>query len=99
MGDHRASVKITFEAHGITRKFDAWINWFPDSNGVDQRVVDFFRETWEECMAVYDEQVEEYHAKERERAEQAEYRRLQAKFGQIEGAQDAARGPRTGGGE
>lgn len=85
MGDHRAEVKITFEAHGITRKFDAWINWFPNSDGVDQRVVDFFRNAWDDCMAVYDERVEEWHAREREKAERGEYERLRAKFDTPEG--------------
>jgi len=54
MGDHRASVKITFEAHGITRTADMNINWVPEYDGIDDRVREFFQRAWDECLAVYE---------------------------------------------
>jgi hypothetical protein len=48
MGDFRADIKIKFTMFGKTEKADMWINYCPDSEceGVDQRVIDFFRENW-----------------------------------------------------
>ncbi len=83
MGDHRASVKIEFEFHGKTHKMDSWINWSPscsECEGVDQRVIDFFRKGTEEGMTEWYEAVAEDERRNHEKAERDEYERLKAKF-------------------
>jgi hypothetical protein len=87
MGDHRADVKIEFTFHGKTEKFDAWINWCPDSDGdyvIDPRVVNFFRRCYNEGMDRYNDAVYESQRKEREIAERAQelcdLRRLKEKY-------------------
>jgi hypothetical protein len=87
MTDHKASVKIEFSIYGVTEKMDAWINWSPDSSDchpIDQRVVDFFRATYEKARAKYDEDVYEAQREERERQterqERAELARLKSKY-------------------
>lgn len=93
MGDHRASIKIEFSMYGETKKADMWINWSDASSEcsyVDQRVIDFFQESYQ---AMYDNYMEESRreaqkriAREAEERERKEYERLKAKF---EGGQDA----------
>lgn len=84
MGDHRATVKIEFTIHGKTYKMDSWINWFDDGTGVDQRVIDFFRDSWDDARARYDAQQAEYWARENaakiEAEERATLDRLQRKY-------------------
>ena len=84
MGDHRADVKIKFSMHGKTYEMDSGINWFDDGTGVDHRVIDFFRASWEDAKARYDYQCEELfareHAKEIEANERRELDRLKCKY-------------------
>ncbi len=89
MGDHRASIKIEAEFHGVTRKMDAWINYSgwaesAEVEGVDDRIVKFFQGLWREGMAVYDQQMADFYTKqygeEIERAERLEFAKLKAKY-------------------
>lgn len=87
MGDHRASIKIEAAFHGVKRSVDMWINYSPDTSdydGVDYRVVDFFRELYAAGMAVYNEEIAEFYEREAaleiERAERAELAKLKAKY-------------------
>ena len=84
MGDHRADVKIEFTIHGKTYKMDSWINWFDDGTGIDARVVEFFRVSWEDAKARYDAQISELylrdHARDIEARERREMARLKAKY-------------------
>lgn len=87
MGDHRASIKIEFSMYGETKKADMWINWSGTSSecsDVDQRVIDFFRESW---TAMYDKfmeaewrEVRKREAREAEERERKELERLKAKY-------------------
>ena len=64
MGDHRASVKITIEFHGIKRTSDMWINydgWNGTYEGVDDRIIEFCREVWEEGMQMYNAERQNSH--------------------------------------
>ncbi len=85
MGDHRARIHVEFEIHGktYTQTWD-WINYFPDDQGIDQRVIDFFRDSWGDAKARYDERVARWHEAnerpKREAAERAELIRLKAKY-------------------
>lgn len=84
MGDHRASIKIEFSMYGETKKADMWINWSPDENGVDRRVIEFFDEAAHAMSFTYYEQVAKTQEAERriqeEQHERQEYERLKAKF-------------------
>lgn len=84
MGDFRADVQIQLHLIDKDYKFDAWINWFPDGEGVDHRVMDFFREAWADAKSRYDINMErayrEAHAKEIQEAEKRELARLSAKY-------------------
>lgn len=85
MGDHRASIKIEFEFHGKTYKMDSWVNYFPDGDGVDRRVQEFFEKAYNDGMRRYQDELfeadRERREREQEEADRAEYARLKAKFG------------------
>lgn len=85
MGDHRASIKIEMEFHGVKDNCDMWINYSPtDCCSMDERVIGFFRRIYDQGMAKYDTEMAAYEfkrtEKEREQAERAEYERLKSKF-------------------
>src|SRR5579862_8136084 len=72
MGEHRASIKIEMEFHGVKDTCDMWINYMGDQSfceceGVDDRVVKFVRSVYERGMVKYEEAMEKYweeqHAK------------------------------------
>lgn len=77
MGDHRASIKIQAEFHGVKRECDMWINWV---QVMPSAVEDFFRELYNEGHIEYDLKMADYYAKQREEAEKKEYERLKEKF-------------------
>ena len=85
MGDHRASIKIEMEFHGVKDKCDMWINYWPEGScNMDQRVIDFFDRVYQKGMDIYQDEVNKYEA-ERDKAEieaneKAEYERLKTKF-------------------
>lgn len=81
VGDHRADIKIRFEIHGKVYEHEFWINYWPDETGIDVRVQDFFRASWEDALLVYADLIAEADQREQERIERAEYARLQSKFG------------------
>jgi hypothetical protein len=80
MGDMRASIRLVFRIHGKVYKQDLWINYSPDSDGVDERIKEFFRESWDDSLHVYDAIIAAYEAEERERREREELARLTAKY-------------------
>lgn len=84
MGDLRANIEIIFDFQGKKYKMDSWINWMDDGDGIDRRVRDFFRDSYEDGMARYNETMrkiyQEDHRKEIEAGEKAELKRLQKKY-------------------
>lgn len=87
MGDHRANIKIEMEFHGVKNSCDMWINYSPrdyDCDGVDYRVVAFFRRVYEQGMENYNTEQKKYYAeqnkKEIEKKEKAELERLKQKY-------------------
>ena len=85
MGDHRASIKIEMEFHGVKDHTDMWINYFPNTCcNMDQRVVDFFEDVYQRGMDVYDERIEKYREEHDknilETAERSELERLKNKY-------------------
>ncbi len=85
MGDHRASIKIEMEFHGVTRKCDMWINYFPDGEWADRRVIEFFEEAYSAGMDAWNadeaKAIEEREKTETERSEREELARLKEKYG------------------
>lgn len=86
MGDFRADIKIRMESLGKVYKMDSWLNYWPlsECEGVDQRVIDFFRESWEDIKSRHDDLVYKSDTKRRE-AEQrenelADLKRLKEKY-------------------
>ena len=50
MGDFKADVQISISLCGVKRKADMWINMNEQGEfGMDQRIVDFFREVYGEA--------------------------------------------------
>jgi hypothetical protein len=87
MGDHRPKIPADFEMHGHKAHFDfGWCNWSPDNDGVDRRVVDWFREQAAIAIAKWAEEVAadkfERNRREFEDRERAELVRLKGKYEQ-----------------
>lgn len=86
MGDFRADIKIKMESLGKNYKMGSWINYTPESEcyGVDQRIIDFFRNAWDDIKSRHDKKVakyfEEQHKEEIEKQERAELERLKDKY-------------------
>jgi len=57
VGDHRATIKIEFNMHGVTSKTDLWINWWPGcaADGFPTALRDFFDEAEAKSMAAFHE--------------------------------------------
>lgn len=80
MGDMRADIKIKFTIHGKTYKQEFWINYSPDDDGVDVRIKDWFKGSWEDSLEIYHDRVAEYERAELERIELAKLSELRAKY-------------------
>ena len=85
MGDHRAEIHVTFKIHGKTYRLDLdWVNYFVEDDGIDYRVVNFFRQSWDDALGRYREKIhsaeKEADAKRLEATERAELSRLRAKY-------------------
>lgn len=83
MTDMKANVKIEFHFMGKTYAMDSYIN-YSGADGVDERVVEFFQEAYDDGMKRYNEQVRKYymekHAKEIEQEEREILAALKAKY-------------------
>ncbi len=87
MGDHRATIKIEMEFHGVKDSCDMWINWSPrdwECEGVDYRVIEFIQKIYNKGIEKYNAQQEEYWAQQRRKdvevAERKELKRLKQKY-------------------
>lgn len=86
MTDHKASIKVEFSIYGETYKMDSWINWSVggECDPVDDRVIEFFRQSYHDARGKWDEANDEADREQRERAqeteERAELARLKAKY-------------------
>jgi hypothetical protein len=69
MGDFRASIKIDMTLIGKPFKTDMWINYFPNDDGIDSRVADWFRECWDQAKTDYDLRMHEADRTNREAAQ------------------------------
>ena len=82
MTDFKSSIKIEFEFMGVKDKCDMYINYSGDSNDVDDRVADFFREVYEKGMINYNNILAKDAEKEEQIMEKAELKRLKKKYEQ-----------------
>lgn len=85
MGDHRASIKIEINFHGIEEKVDWWINYCDsDGEGLDRRVKEFFSDVYYRGMIKYDEEMlrfySEQNLKKVEAEEKETLRKLKNKY-------------------
>lgn len=86
MGDHRASIIVKFEMHGVKEKCDMWINYYPDEScgyEVDRRVLEFFDAAYKKAMVAYFD--DQYDASlirdaDKEKLEREELSRLKQKY-------------------
>ena len=93
MGDHRISIKMEVKFHGVEETADWWLNWSDYSSechGVDQRVIDFFRDIHERGMEKYNDMIYESQKESRERlqrdTELKELARLKDKYERTDAA-------------
>lgn len=90
MGDSRFYLKGTFSIYGEDFPFDWSLNWYDDGygHGIDDRIVQFFRESYEKAHWKYTEDERKGRAKraekEKERLERDELKRLQEKYGPVD---------------
>lgn len=85
MGDHRPTITCHFEMHGHKADFDfGWCNWSDNGDGIDQRIVDWFREQSQIAMTLYQNAIYEFEwgAREKQQREDelATLARLKAKY-------------------
>lgn len=84
MGEHRASIKIEMEFHGIKDHTDMWINYFPqECCQMDARVVEFFDKMYRRGMEKYHANNEKYFAEQKDIEERKEFERLKKKYGDV----------------
>jgi len=84
MGDHRATIKLYMSIHGKIYEHEMWINYWPDNDGVDNRIKEFFSGAWDDALARYKAQIYELDREDREKRERKkeleELARLKAKY-------------------
>lgn len=84
MGDFRADIRIKMNLIGKYYKYDAWLNYFPDDNGIDRLISEWFKECWNDAKERHDKiiakQWEKYHEKEIEDGEKSKLKRLKEKY-------------------
>lgn len=85
MGDHRADIKVEFTIHEKTyRQVWDWINYTDNGDGIDQRVVEWFDECWQDARDRWYRAIDKADAENRQRREREdelkELARLKAKY-------------------
>ena len=83
--DSRFYLTVKFSIYGKDYEWkNASLNWFDNGDGIDQRIVDFFRQAHDEAYAEHQQAVYEADKDRREReqveAEKKELARLTAKY-------------------
>lgn len=83
MSDFKVGIKLEFSGMGVEKKADMYINYFPDNSeadGVDQRIIDWFRERWQEAYGKYRADQDQDAQRANEEEERREFARLKAKY-------------------
>lgn len=85
MGAHRPIITCHFEMHGHVADFAfGWCNWSDNGDGIDQRIVDWFREQSGIAIAKWRAEIDECYRERRARLIKTEkletLKRLKAKY-------------------
>jgi hypothetical protein len=84
VSDQRADIAISFSIYGETFKYEGSINWSPNDEGIDERIVGFFSNSYQIGYQKYQMRLEDYFRETDERgqreAELAELKRLKLKY-------------------
>jgi hypothetical protein len=84
MSDSRFNLEVKFQIYGKTFKWNPSLNWSDNGDGIDQRIVDWFRERHDTAHSDFLKATRKHFiAEEKRKAEEAErkeYERLKAKF-------------------
>lgn len=84
MGDHRFTIKIEMDFHGVKDKCDMNINFYDSGDGVDIAVKEFLQSVHARGMAKYEAEMAKYWAEQNkkfiEESEKVELDRLQKKY-------------------
>lgn len=68
MGDHRPKITCDFEMHGHKAHFDfGHCNWSDNGDGMDNRIVDWFREQSSIAISIWQQAIWEDQQEEREK--------------------------------
>lgn len=85
MGDHRPTITCHFEMHGHKADFDFGnCNWSDNGDGIDNRIIDWFREQAASAIGIWQDGIYEDQRKAREKKEREEelatLKKLKAKY-------------------
>lgn len=85
MGDHRPTITCTFEMHGHNAYYDfGYCNWTDNGDGIDQRIVDWFREQSKIAIMKWETEVSKAEQDRRkielEKTERELFAKLKAKY-------------------
>jgi len=80
MGDHRANIKLEMDFHDKKYKTEMNINYCDDFNGVDQRVITFFEESYADGIRRYNAAIDKYSQEKRLKNQETEEKELLAKL-------------------
>jgi len=84
MSDSRFNLEVKFRIYGKTYEWEPSLNWSDNGDGIDQRIVDWFRKSHDKAYQDFLESRHKYFAAEEKRkteeVERKEYERLKAKF-------------------
>ncbi len=74
MGDNRATIYIKFEIYGYEAEYNSSHNFYPEQNGVDESIEQFFKQHYESARAKWEEVLYK-EEREREKAREAKARK------------------------
>ena len=84
MSDSRFNLEVKFQIYGKTYEWKPSLNWSDNGDGIDHRIVDWFRDSHDAAYSDFLKATRKYLAAEEKRkteeAERKEYERLKAKF-------------------
>ncbi len=78
--DSRFKIKVTFSIYGREYPWEASLNWFAPDGGVDDRIVEFFRDSYEDAKLAFDRDTDLRLDEAKEAQERAQLARLKSKY-------------------
>lgn len=80
MDDYRASITLSMTLHGRTYTTEMWIIYWPNNEGIDNRIVEWFAACQEDARARFEARMADQRLSRIEVSERAELARLRAKY-------------------